>query len=182
MIALTCPARSTLAEARAATLGGLARVNPLLERVHLRGGPSAIARHPMQTWSHSRTARLVIAAVGIFLRYQRRWLAWRRRRDPIASCVVRCGESPGSGDDLSPGSQQLWVRRPHGRGERHDTGQRASLRRYGNLGGIRQWIESVYGTVKDQLSLERHGGRTHAGMSARIAQRLLALAACIGHN
>jgi len=92
------------------------------------------------------------------------------------------GESPGSGDDLSPASQQLWVRRPHGRGERHDTGQRASLRRYGNLGGIRQWIESVYGTVKDQLSLERHGGRTRAGVFARIAQRLLALAACIGHN
>jgi hypothetical protein len=66
VIALTCSARSTLAEARAATLGGLARVNPPLERVQLRGGPSAIARHPMQTWSNSRTARLVIAAVGIF--------------------------------------------------------------------------------------------------------------------
>jgi hypothetical protein len=64
VIALTCLARSTLAEARAATLGGLARVNPPLERVHLRGGPGAIARHPMQTWSHSRTARLVIAALG----------------------------------------------------------------------------------------------------------------------
>ncbi len=36
--------------------------------------------------------------------------------------------------------------------------------------------------VKDQLSLERHGGRTHVGVFARIAQRLLALAACIGHN
>src|SRR5690349_14284864 len=28
-------------------------------------------------------------------------------------------------------------------------------RRFGNLSGMRQWIESVYHTVKDQLSLER---------------------------
>jgi hypothetical protein len=55
-------------------------------------------------------------------------------------------------------------------------------RRYGNLGGMRQWIESVYDTIKDQLSLERDGGRTPEGVFARIAQRLLALAAAIWHN
>jgi hypothetical protein len=55
-------------------------------------------------------------------------------------------------------------------------------RRFGNLGGMRQWIESVYDTAKDQLHLERHGGRTPAGVFARIAQRLLALAACIWRN
>jgi len=55
-------------------------------------------------------------------------------------------------------------------------------RRYGNLGGMRQRIESVYDTCKDQLALERHGARTPAGAFARIAQRLLALAACIWHN
>ena len=55
-------------------------------------------------------------------------------------------------------------------------------RRYGNLGGMRQWVESVYDTAKDQLSLERHGARTAEGVFARIAQRLLALAACIWHN
>jgi hypothetical protein len=54
--------------------------------------------------------------------------------------------------------------------------------RYGNLGGMRQWVESVYDTAKDQLALERHGARTAAGVFARIAQRLLALAACIWHN
>jgi DDE family transposase len=54
--------------------------------------------------------------------------------------------------------------------------------RYGNLGGMRQWIESVYDTAKDQLALERHGARTAGGVFARIAQRLLALAACIWHN
>jgi DDE family transposase len=55
-------------------------------------------------------------------------------------------------------------------------------RRYGNLGGMRQWIESVYDTLKGQLDLERHGGRTPAGVFTRIAQRLLAIAAAIWHN
>ena len=55
-------------------------------------------------------------------------------------------------------------------------------RRHGNLGGMRQWIESVNDTLKGQLDLERHGGRTPAGVFTRIAQRLLALAACIWHN
>ncbi len=55
-------------------------------------------------------------------------------------------------------------------------------RRYGNLAGMRQWIEAVYDTCKDQLNLEGHGGRTLSGVYARIAQRLLALAAVIWHN
>jgi hypothetical protein len=55
-------------------------------------------------------------------------------------------------------------------------------RRIGNLGGIRQLIESVYDTCKGQLSLEAHGARTDAGLYARVAQRLLALAAVIWHN
>ena len=29
--------------------------------------------------------------------------------------------------------------------------------------GVRQWIESTFDTLKDQLGLERHGGRTLAG-------------------
>ena len=55
-------------------------------------------------------------------------------------------------------------------------------RRLGNLGGMRQWIESVYDTAEDQLSLGRHGGRTPEGVFTRIARRLLALAAAIWHN
>ena len=55
-------------------------------------------------------------------------------------------------------------------------------RRYGNLGGMRQWIESVNDTLKGQLDLERHGGRTPAGVYVRVAQRLLAMAAAIWHN
>ena len=54
--------------------------------------------------------------------------------------------------------------------------------RFGSLGGIRQWIESTFDTLKDQLSLERHGGRTLTGLVSRIARRLLALTAVLLHN
>lgn len=54
--------------------------------------------------------------------------------------------------------------------------------RNGNLGGVRQWIESVNQTLKGQLDLEAHGGRTPAGVFTRVAQRLLAMAAGIWHN
>jgi len=54
--------------------------------------------------------------------------------------------------------------------------------RHGSIGWIRQWIESVNDTLKGQLDLERHGGRTTEGLYARAAQRLLAMAACIWHN
>lgn len=47
---------------------------------------------------------------------------------------------------------------------------------------LRQIVESVNDTLKGQLDLERHGGRTPAGVCARIAQRLLALTAAIWHN
>ncbi len=49
--------------------------------------------------------------------------------------------------------------------------------RHGKLARCRQWIEAVIDTLKGQLSLESHAGRTPAGVFARTAQRLLALAA-----
>jgi len=55
-------------------------------------------------------------------------------------------------------------------------------RRFGSMGGMRQWVESAFDTLKDQLGLERHGGRTLGGVFVRVAQRLLALAACIWWN
>ena len=54
--------------------------------------------------------------------------------------------------------------------------------RHGNLGRVRQWIESVFDTLKGQLGLERHGGRTCHGVGTRVAQRLFALAAAVWHN
>ncbi len=51
-----------------------------------------------------------------------------------------------------------------------------------HLAPIRQRIESIFWTCKDILTLERHGARTLAGIRERIAQRFLALAACIVLN
>lgn len=47
---------------------------------------------------------------------------------------------------------------------------------------VRQLIESVNDTLKGQLDLEQHGGRTIEGVAVRVAQRVLALAAAIWHN
>lgn len=60
--------------------------------------------------------------------------------------------------------------------------RRDEPRRFGALGSVRQWIESTFQTMKGQLSLERHGGRTLTGVVTRVAQRLLALAAALLHN
>jgi hypothetical protein len=53
--------------------------------------------------------------------------------------------------------------------------RRGEPARHGSIGWIRQWIESVHDTLKGRLDLERHGGRTAAGVYARTAQRLLAM-------
>jgi hypothetical protein len=55
-------------------------------------------------------------------------------------------------------------------------------RRFGPVGGMRQWIESVINTLKEQLGLQRHRGRTLGGVFIRVGQRLLALAAAIWFN
>lgn len=47
---------------------------------------------------------------------------------------------------------------------------------------LRQTIESINQTFKGQLDLERHGGRTPAGVIVRVLQRVLALTAAIWHN
>ncbi len=47
---------------------------------------------------------------------------------------------------------------------------------------LRQIIESVNDTLKGQLNLEAHGGRTIAGVCTRVAQRILAMTAAIWHN
>jgi hypothetical protein len=47
---------------------------------------------------------------------------------------------------------------------------------------LRQRIEAIIWTLKNQLGLEQHGGRVPAGLWARIVQRLLALNAAIWHN
>jgi hypothetical protein len=50
------------------------------------------------------------------------------------------------------------------------------------LKSIHQLIETVNDTLKGQLNLEQHGGRTIEGVGVRVAQRLLGLTATIWHN
>ncbi len=50
------------------------------------------------------------------------------------------------------------------------------------LKSVRQLIESVNDTLKGQLDLEAHGGRTFEGVAIRVAQRILAMAAATWHN
>ncbi|MDH6710483.1 hypothetical protein P3T27_007233 [Kitasatospora sp. MAA19] len=65
---------------------------------------------------------------------------------------------------------------------------RPSFKREGRRSGepllkkVRQLIESVNDTLKGQLDLEQHGGRTFEGVAVRVAQRILALATGIWHN
>ena len=47
---------------------------------------------------------------------------------------------------------------------------------------LRQRIEAIIWTLKNQLGLERHNARTTDGLWARISQRILALNAAIWHN
>ena len=65
--------------------------------------------------------------------------------------------------------------RPARQGEKPRAGQRF-------FRPLRQVIESINNTFKAQLDLERHGGRTIAGVAARVLQRVLALTAAIWHN
>jgi len=50
------------------------------------------------------------------------------------------------------------------------------------LRAVRQTIESVNDTLKEQLGLEQHGARTTTGVAVRVLQRILALTAAIWHN
>jgi hypothetical protein len=47
---------------------------------------------------------------------------------------------------------------------------------------LRQVIESINQTLKGQLDLERHGGKTPTGVTVRVLSRILALTAAIWHN
>ncbi len=73
------------------------------------------------------------------------------------------------------GTRGVTLLRPAYKGEAPRPGQRL-------FKPLRQLIESVNDTLKGQLDLERHGGRTIQGVTVRVLQRLLALTAAIWHN
>jgi hypothetical protein len=93
----------------------------------------------------------------------------------IATDIVLIGDKGFAGTAFRDHTAQLGITfvRPDRRNEPH---------RHGNLAPVRQRIESIFDTLKGQLSLEQHGGRTATGVFTRVAQRLLALAAAIWHN
>ena len=47
---------------------------------------------------------------------------------------------------------------------------------------LRQVIESINQTLKGQLDLERHGGKSPAGVAVRVLCRIFALTTAIWHN
>jgi hypothetical protein len=51
-----------------------------------------------------------------------------------------------------------------------------------HLAPIRQRVESIFWTMKDILTLERHGARTLPGLRERLLARFLTLAACVTLN
>lgn len=65
--------------------------------------------------------------------------------------------------------------RPTRKGEKPRPGQQF-------LKPLRQTVESIFDTFKDQLNLEHHAAHTPTGVCARITQRILALTAAIWHN
>lgn len=81
------------------------------------------------------------------------------------------------GREFEAGLAELGVRlvRPARRGEPERPGG-------GLFKPLRQLVESVNQTLKGQLDLERHGGRTPDGVWVRVLQRILALTVAIWHN
>jgi hypothetical protein len=71
--------------------------------------------------------------------------------------------------------REIGLLRPVRKGEARRAGQQF-------LKPLRQVIESVNWTLKGQLDLEKHGGRTAEGIMVRVLARILALTAAIWHN
>lgn len=71
--------------------------------------------------------------------------------------------------------RELALLRPVRKGEARRAGQEF-------FKPLRQVIESVNWTLKGQLDLEQHGGRTPEGITVRVLARILALTAAIWHN
>lgn len=81
----------------------------------------------------------------------------------------------GAGFESELNSAGIALLRPARKGEQPRPGQRF-------FKPLRQIIESINDTFKGQLDLEAHGGRTVAGVTIRVLQRILALTAAIWHN
>jgi hypothetical protein len=108
-------------------------------------------------------------------REQARQLLTRQpaNRPPRGSAVVTDKGLSGQETQAFFAELGLWVIRP-ARTDEHDPGVFPNW--------LRQRVEAIIWTLKNQLGLERHGGRVPAGLWVRIVQRLLALNAAIWLN
>ena len=98
---------------------------------------------------------------------------YHKRRRALAETIewligVFAAESPGFHDDLL-----LIDSTPVECARSVETTRRSALA---------DAADSIFWTCKDILTLERHGARTLHNLRVRVAQRLLALAACIALN
>lgn len=104
------------------------------------------------------------------------------------SCMPTAWSNCSAASIRGSPSDSSWARCPAGLAARGITLLRPSRKdeqaRHGEaqLKTVRQLIESVNDTLKGQLDLEAHGGRTFEGVAIRVAQRILAMAAAIWHN
>jgi hypothetical protein len=97
------------------------------------------------------------------------------QRQPLRGQLVLCDKG-FAGRDFEQAARELGalIVRP----SRTDEPQRPQP----PIGFIRQRIESIVETLKDELTLERHRARTPNGLLARITARILALCAAIHLN
>lgn len=104
---------------------------------------------------------------------------------------ARTGTTPGQPDSLKLITDKGFAGKKFERSLRSEHGitlphpsRKKEILRAGEpmLKKVRQLIESINDTLKGQLDLEQHGGRTMDGVAVRVAQRILALAAAIWHN
>ena len=96
-------------------------------------------------------------------------------RQPLAGQLLLCDKGfAGAEFEQAVGELQALVVRP----SRADEPERPEHA----IGWIRQRIESIVQTLKDQLCLEQHLAKTPAGLSTRILARIVALCAAIHLN
>ncbi len=97
-----------------------------------------------------------------------------RRQPPVGQLVL--ADKGFAGSDFEQGVSELGglLLRP----SRADEPERAAP----PLGRMRQRIESIVNSLKEQLRLERHLAKTPAGLVCRVAARILALTAAIHLN
>ena len=95
--------------------------------------------------------------------------------NPIEGATIICDKGFAGADfEAAVGELQALLLRP----SRTDEPDRPNP----PIASIRQRIESIINSLKDQLLLERHGGRTPDGLLTRITARVLALCAAINLN